>query len=248
MSQMSFHRLSRWGLLMLILSLAVTFTQAQTETWWQKFLRITGVSATPSKQRGSSQTVESGYIWIANLEEKTSPRLTDESGYRSPVFVDKDQNVLALKNDEVVRIPVSGGQVQTLFTIKGAIKLVGLSLDDPDKLLMLIRDKDAKINIGLLSLTTGQITPVPYETTSPEGKSMFAHLSGWNRVYCNTEISLAENNKTDRSGRITQKWTDVYVKRAYREAINVSNCNGVNCGQPSLSQDGMLVAFIKAER
>jgi hypothetical protein len=245
---MSFHRLSRWGLLMLILSLALTLSQAQTETWWQKFLRITGVSATPSKQRGSIQTVESGYIWIANLEEKTSRRLTDESGYRSPVFVDKDQNILALKNDEVVRIPVSGGQLQTLFPIKGASKLVGLSLDDPDKMLVLIREKDANVTIGLVSLTTGHVTPVPYETKSPEGQSMFAHLSGWNRVYCNTEISLAENKRTDRSGRSTQKWTDVYVKRAYRDPINVSNCNGVNCGQPSLSQDGTLVGFIKGER
>ena len=248
MSQMSFHRLSRWGLLMLTLPFGVTLTQAQTESWWQKFLRITGVSATPSKQRGSIQTVESGYIWIASLEEKTSRRLTDESSYRSPVFVDKDQNILALKNDEVVRIPVSGGQVQTLFPIKGANKLVGLSLDDPDKMLMLIKDQDAKITIGLLSLTTGHVTPVPYETKSSEGESMFAHLSGWNRVYCNTEISLGENNRTDRSGRITHKWTDVYVKRAYRDPINVSNCNGVNCGQPSLSQDGTLVAFIKGER
>ncbi len=248
MSQLSFRRLSRWGLLILTLSFGVTLTQAQTESWWQKFLRITGVSATPSKQRGSIQTVESGYIWIANLEEKTSRRLTDQSGYRSPVFVDKDHNILALKNDEVVRIPVSGGQLQTLFPIKGAIKLVGLSLDDTDKLLVLIKDQDAKITIGILSLTTGHVTPVPYETKSPEGERMFAHLSGWNRVYCNTEISLAENNRTDRSGRITQKWTDVYIKRAYRDPINVSNCNGVNCGQPSLSQDGTLVAFIKGER
>lgn len=235
----------------LMLSLTVASAQTQKDGWWQKFLRVTGISATPSKQRDSFPTVQSGYVMIGDLGETNSQSqpLTKEAGYRSPIFVDKDQNILALKNDEVVRIPVSGGQPRTLFTIKGAVKLIGESLDDPNSVLMLTADIDKKTIIALLSLTSGTLTPIPYETGTTEGETMFAHLAGWNRVYCNTTVSVAESVKKDpASGRITVKWTDVYLKRAYRDPINVSNCNGVNCGQPSLSQDGSLVSFIKAER
>ena len=210
-----------------------------------KLLRVTGISATPAKQRGSAESIESGRIWIADLQEKTVSRLTSESGYRSPIFVDKDKNILMLRSDEVVQISVFGGPVKTLFNIKGAIKLVGQSLDDIDKVLMLTQDENGKTNIALLSLSSGKLTVVPYETTSPEGKSMFDHFAGWNRTYGTTEVSVAEKVKKDESGRLT-KWTDVFLKRTDQEPINVSNCNGINCGQPSLSQNGQLLAFVKA--
>ena len=223
-----------------------TATPTAVPTWWQKLLRVTGISATPAKQRGSAQSIESGRIWIADLREKSRRRLTSESGYRSPIFVDKDKNILMLRNDEVVRIPVSGGPVITLFKIKGAIKLVGQSLDDIDKVLMLVQDENGKTNIALLSLSSGKLTVVPYETNSPEGKSMFDHFAGWNRTYGTTEVSVSEKVKKDESGRILTRWTDVFLKRIDQEPINVSNCNGINCGQPSLSQNGQLLAFVKA--
>lgn len=223
-----------------------TPTPTQVPTWWQKLLRVTGISATPAKQRGSAESIESGRIWIADLQLNTRTRLTSESGYRSPIFVDKDKNILMLRNDEVFRVSVSGGPVKLLYKIKGAIKLVGQSLDDNDKVLMLMQDENKKTSIALLSLSSGKLTVVPYETTSPEGKSMFDHFAGWNRTYGTTEISVAEKVKKDESGRILTKWTDVFLKRTDQELINVSNCNGINCGQPSLSQNGQLLAFVKA--
>jgi hypothetical protein len=42
------------------------------------------------------------------------------------------------------------------------------------------------------------------------------------------------------------EWRDVYLKREGRDTINVSNCDGVNCGQPSVSQNGRWVAYVKA--
>jgi len=223
-----------------------TPTPTPVPTWWQNLLRVTGISATPAKQRGSAESIESGRIWIADLQLKTRTRLTSESGYRSPIFVDKDKNILMLRNDEVFRVPVSGGPVKMLYQIKGAIKLVGQSLDDTDKVLMLTQDGNKKTSITLLSLSSGKLTVVPYETTSPEGKSMFDHFAGWNRTYGTTEVSVAEKVKKDESGRILTKWTDVFLKRMDQEPINVSNCNGINCGQPSLSQNGQLLAFVKA--
>lgn len=223
-----------------------TPTPTPVPTWWQKFLRVTGISATPAKQKGSVEPVVSGHIWIADLQENTRKRLTGESGYRSPIFVDKDQNILMLRSDEVVQIPVSGGQVKTLFKVKGALKLVGQNLDDPDKVLMLTEGEDKKIDIALLSLSNGQLTLVPYETNSTEGESMFAHLAGWNRTYGKTEVLVAEIVKKDESGSIVAKWSDIFIKRPDQAAVNVSKCNGTSCGQPSLSQNGQLLVFVKA--
>ena len=172
--------------------------------------------------------------------------MTSASGFRSPIFVDNDKNILALRDDEVVRIPVSGGPEKTHFTIKGAVKLVGQSLDDADKVLMLTEDENKQTNIALLSLSSGQLTIVPYETKTAEGQSMFDHFAGWNRTYGNTEVSVVDNVGKDESGRIVKKWTDVFLKRPDEEPVNVSNCNGVICGQPSLSQNNQLLAFVKA--
>jgi hypothetical protein len=43
------------------------------------------------------------------------------------------------------------------------------------------------------------------------------------------------------------EWTDVYLKRG-TDPVNVSRCDGVGCGQPSLSRDGGQVVFVKAVR
>jgi hypothetical protein len=32
-----------------------------------------------------------------------------------------------------------------------------------------------------------------------------------------------------------------------QEPVDVSRCDGTNCGQPSMSADGRLIAFVKAE-
>ena len=42
------------------------------------------------------------------------------------------------------------------------------------------------------------------------------------------------------------EWRDVYLKREGRDTVNVSNCDGVNCGQPSLSPSGRWVVYIKS--
>ncbi len=230
-----------------IFSLTLAVAQAPQDSWWKRLLRVTGISANPGKQRGGSLEVKAGHIWIHDVKEKTGRRLTNTSDFRSPIFVNEDKDILALQNDQLVTIPVAGGPLKKLFEVKGAVKIVGLSLDEPKTAVLLTADKDTKITIALLSLETGKLTPVSYETETTEGESMFAHLAGWNRIYADTEISVDENSKKDQSGR-TRKWTDVFLKRPNQDLINVSNCNGVNCGQPSLSQDGSLVAFVKAER
>jgi len=42
-------------------------------------------------------------------------------------------------------------------------------------------------------------------------------------------------------------WSDVYLKVGKQEPVDVSRSDGVNCGQPSLSENGRLLVFVKAK-
>ena len=64
------------------------------------------------------------------------------------------------------------------------------------------------------------------------------------RVYGDTKVYVRTESKSDMAGSVG--WTDVYLKQGNNSPLNVSRCDGVNCGQPSLSNDGRQVVFVKA--
>ena len=44
----------------------------------------------------------------------------------------------------------------------------------------------------------------------------------------------------------TVEWSDVFLKLRNQEEVDVSQCDGAQCGQPSLSENGRLLVFVKA--
>jgi hypothetical protein len=70
-------------------------------------------------------------------------------------------------------------------------------------------------------------------------------MLAWDRDYGDTNLYIDQQTKSGMSG--TLSWTDVFLKRKGNTPIDVSKCNGVNCGQPSLSADGKSVAYVKAD-
>ena len=44
-----------------------------------------------------------------------------------------------------------------------------------------------------------------------------------------------------------EEFTGVFLKAAGHDPMNGSQCDGSNCGQPSLSADGQLFIFVKTE-
>jgi hypothetical protein len=46
----------------------------------------------------------------------------------------------------------------------------------------------------------------------------------------------------------TIKWVDFFYSAGDAKPVDVSNCDGTNCGQPSLSQDNHPLVFVKASR
>ena len=209
-----------------------------------RVVRIAGLTATPSTQKGPGDEIIRGEIWIADLTTNRRSRLTNDDVYRSPIFLAGDQIILALREDEIVQIPVAGGQARKLFNIRSITKLVGATLDDSETVLVLTQNTDQRPSVGLISLKSGQLSPIPFDESSREDRRILVHLQGWERVYGDTKLYLKSETKGGLAG--STEWIDVYLKRDHIEPINISNCEGRKCGQPSLSQGKKLVVYIKA--
>jgi hypothetical protein len=217
----------------------------KTETFWHKVLRVSGIAVSPSTLKGPGDEVERGQIWIADSAGGKSRKLTNTGGFRSPVFIPGGNEILALKGTDVVRVSFADGKVTALFPITRLIKLVGFSMDDPDQVLTVTRDSSGHPGIAFLSVSGGKLVPLPYDPDSIEDRHMVEHLSGWDRNYGETSVYINQQTKTGMSG--TLSWTDVFLRKGSGTPMDVSNCDSVNCGQPSLSPDGKLVAFVKSE-
>jgi hypothetical protein len=175
---------------------------------------------------------------------QTRQRLTWGGGYRSPIFQPGDDHILVLNGDTLVRLSAYGGESEALRTLHGALKLVGFSQDDQDKVLLLSEDAHGRLVVGLLSLQSGHVTSLPYDKSSPQDRGMLSHLKGWDRMYDHTTVYVESAAKQTMAGRV--RWTEVYIKPGNQEPVNLSKCDGTPCGQPSLSHDHSRVVFIKA--
>jgi hypothetical protein len=216
-----------------------------TEKFWQKLLRISGIAESPTTLKGEGDEVESGQILLAEVGTGKTRSITDSAGYRSPVFVPGASEILALKGTEVVRLPAGGGQPKGLYKIPGISKIVGFSRDDPDQALILAEDAEGHLAVGLLSMSNGKVTPIPYDPASSDDRHMIEHLRSWDRWYGDKGVFVQSQSKAGMAGKI--EWTDVFLKVGTGAPVDVSKCEGVNCGQPSLSSDGQFVVFVKVE-
>lgn len=232
--------------LLAIAAMALAPPAALSASFLETVLKVAGISAMPSAQKGPSDDLDAaGEIWIANVAERTLLRVTGKGRYNSPVFLPGDQSILALSGLRLVRIPLQGGEVEPLYTLKGVSKLVGFNKENPDQVLVLFEETDGSPSLGFLSLRTGQVTPVPHDRTSREHRAMIAHIKQWDRVYGDTTLYVKSEIKERVAGAV--EWTDVYIKRGTSAPVNLSRCDGMNCGQPALSHDGRQVVFVKME-
>ena len=219
--------------------------QQKTETFWHKVLRVSGIGASPSTLKGPGDEVVHGQIWIADIGTHKVRKLTSGGGFCSPVFMKGGNDILALKDAKVVRVSLSDGRVTSLYAAAGITKLVGLNMDDPDKVLVIVRGSASRPDVAFLYVSSGKLDPLSYDRSSDDDRHMVEHLSAWDRDYGGTSVYINQQNKSGMSG--TLSWTDVFLKSGSNAPIDVSKCDGVNCGQPSLSPDGKLVAYVRAD-
>jgi hypothetical protein len=219
-------------------------SQAQTppkETLVQKLLRIAGLTAAPSQLRAPGD-VEPGDIWISDVERRMGRALTQGGMYLSPIFEPGDAFVFALRDDVVVRIPAGGGAPEDRGQVARAKKLVGF--DGPDDLVVLIDAAPRASPLVALSLKTGRANPLPHNPESKEEQNLLAFAQGSERVYGDTRVYTRTESRRGLSRTI--EWTDVFLVRGGTAPVNVSSCDGANCGQPALSNDRRRVAYVKS--
>ncbi len=254
MSRSIYRRAGIAMMLMLLLAPCVVTGQTsgstpkpapKKESFWQKVLRITGISASPGTLRGPGDDIR-GQIWIADLETGvTRPFVAGGGAYGSPIFVAGSHDVLALKGEELLRFPAVGGEPARLCTIRGITKVVGVSMDDASTVLILAGSPEGSIGVKLLSMDTCKTTTLAYDPASIEDRHMLEQLMGSDRVYGDKSVFVRRQTNEGFAGPV--EWTDVFLKIGDGDPRNVSKCDGVDCGQPALSSDGRLLAFVRKE-
>lgn len=211
----------------------------------ERLLKFLGISASPSTFKGPGDEVVTGDVWLADLESKTTRALTTTGGYRSPIFLCGSSDVLALRGTEVMRISSAGGEGKKLYPVEGITKLVACSSEDRDKAVILLRSEaDARPRVRLLTISTGATIAIPYDSSSSQDLQMLESLQGWTRAYGDRELYVESQSKQAFSG--TVEWTDVFLRLGNAKPVDVSQCDGTNCGQPSLSENKHLVVFVKS--
>lgn len=219
-------------------------TSPKAKSFIDRVLEFLSISYTPGAQKGPDGDDLKGQVWIADLNGNSIRALSASGGYRSPVFVANGGDVLALRGTDVVRIPATGGDAQKLYSIDGILKLVGAGSSDPNQVLILLRNQSGNHpRVALLSIATGAITDLPYDPVSSEDLQFVEDLEGWSRAVGEKRVFVKRQTREDISG--TQEWTDVFLIANNHPPVDASRCDGVNCGQPSISHDGSLLAFIK---
>ena len=220
--------------------------QKPRTSFTERLLKFLGISASPGTLKGPGDEVTSGQLWLADLQAKTTHPLTSSEGYRSPIFFAGNKDVLALRGLEVIRLPSAGGEGKSLYSVDGILKLVGASSEDAATVLILLRGKaGGQPRVGLLTVGTGAVTPLPYDPTSSQDLQMVEDLGGWSRIYGDRNVYVRRQGKQALSG--TVEWSDVFLQVDSQPPVDVSQCDGVNCGQPSLSADGHWLVFVRAE-
>jgi hypothetical protein len=228
-------------LLLLLLPVAGLAQSPPKETLVQKLLRIAGLTAAPSQMRAPGDP-QPGDIWIVSLQDRQARALTQDGGYRSPIFAPNDAFIYALRHEALVRIPVGGGTAASQGTATGVVKLVGF--DGADDLIVLTDAWEPASPLASLALKTGRLAPLPHDPTSADEQRLIAFVRGDERVYGGTRVYTRTESR--RGALRTTEWMDVFVARGDAAPVNVSACGGVDCSAPSMSGDGRFVTYVKA--
>jgi len=221
--------------------------QKPRTSFTERVLSFLGISASPATLKGPGDEITSGQLWLADLQANTRRQLTASEGYRSPIFLSGTKDLLALRGSEVMRIPSVGGEGKYLYSVDGILKLVGASSEDAATVLILLRTEVAggHPRVGELTVSTGKVTLLPYDPASSEDLQIVENLAGWSRTFGQRHIYVEKQSKKALSG--TLEWRDVFLRVDSQPAEDVSQCDGANCGQPSLSADGHWLVFVKTE-
>jgi len=210
---------------------------AQTDSFLQKLLRISGISATPQRMRGEEKG-EPGQIWLVNIEKLNPVHVGSGNDFHSPVFLPNDTGLLVLRQDQVIEVSLADAVQKPLFQIPGIIKIIGFDQSDDNHVLILLNDNQ----LELVSMDTGSREKITYPA-GDEAELFLSHIKSWDRVYGDTRVYVKTRRKRMILGQ--RSFSNVYYQYN-QQPIDLSQCKKRSCSQPSLSYDGNSVVFIKS--
>ena len=141
--------------------LAALPLRSSAESFLDVFLRVTGIAAAPQTRGGCS--VEAGEVWIADLARNRRMRLATDGDYRSPIFAPGDANVLAVKGDDLVLIPLNGRAPKVLRSVPGILKLFAYDGEQAGKVVVLLNGGDNQPIPGILTLDRARTLPLRFD-------------------------------------------------------------------------------------
>jgi len=205
--------------------------QVRKKSFLDWLLDVTNISATPRTLKGTQEEM-GGDLWVMSLETGARQRVTFDGGYRSPIFVPESETFLAVRGNDIVRIPAPGAAPERLRSFEGLIRLIAVHRYDADKLVLLRSNPDV---VGVLSLSTGAFAPYQGDV-DPVALSQlraFDTIQGRMRIYHRREESDGPIN--------------VCVEANGAPPRNLTECRSEHCLQPALSPDGRAAIFIRAK-
>jgi hypothetical protein len=224
--------------------LVVEAGHAQPESLLERLVGFLGLASNPTEMKGLGDELHTGEIWIADLTTGRTTPVATNGRYRSPIVL-PDGSILALRGEAIVRFSGNSGDGSVLQTVQGINKLVGVNANDPGRVLAVIESGAGRPMPAILSLDDGSVSLLPINWNSEDDIRTLAHLRGWERDYGDMTVSVQRVQASGFGG--TREWQDVFLVRPGKSAVNVTSCDGIDCGQPSLSPDRSRIVFIKGE-
>ena len=224
----------------LVTALTATLDATAAETWLQKVLRISGISAAPAPR--ASAPVESGSVWVAAIDGTTRTRWTAAEDFGSPVFDARGTAIYAMQRDSLVRIASPNAEPEVVRKVVGVDKLIGFDPLAPADLVVLMRDEKAPV--AVLSVSSPSLVRQSVDLSVLDQQRLVANLRGQNRSVGALRVIVDKLDRESLAGVV--EWTDVFVEDGSTARRNLSRCEGVNCGQPALSPDRARVVYVRS--
>jgi len=224
----------------LFISMAAAPDATAEETWFQKVLRIAGISAVPAP-RGAAP-VEVGSVWVATIDGATRTRWTAGEDFASPVFDARGAAIYAMRRDDLVRIASPNAEPEVVRKLAGVDKLIGFDPQVRTDLVVLMRDEKAPV--AVVSVAGPSLVRQPVDLSVLEQQRLVANLRGQNRSAGGLRIIVDRLDKDSLAGVV--EWTDVFVEDGSAARRNLSRCDGVSCIQPALSPDRTRVVYVRS--
>lgn len=200
---------------------------------WTKWLLGLDVTAAHVMSGGD---VGAGAIWIAALDGSDARVLADDDAYESPVFTHDNQAVIAKRGDDVVRISLADRTVDVVGTVSGLLAVT--AVDDRGDALIARATQAGPV---LAEFRQGTVRDLEAGDKAYHDDIVRALLRSSKRfsdgLHLRVDVSAASRYDLDET-------FDVFVEQGDR-SWNATNCHPDSCGQPSLSGDRSMIAFIR---